>query len=205
LKKTETTPSKKRLLLEKNLKAVVKNVEMRKTPLRIAELWVYGSFIRPKEEPGDVDLEVFTRPDEELDEKMRLIQDFLHFDSRRQLKETAWAEAKQGRVDALVEALDREFGHDERHRLWLETSRASWLYLARNMGVEHEHRRPQDHQDRPAREVEDDSHRTDRRDQTNRPEGRDAQREASQATLELGLEGCGCQSPADARGGTRSR
>ena len=129
--------SKKRLLLERNLKVVVKNAETRKTPLRIAELWVYGSFIRPKEEPGDVDLEVFTRPDEDLDEKLRLIQDFLHDASgaRRQLRETAWAEAQRGKVDTLVEALDNEFGHDERHRLWLEISRASWLYLARNMGV----------------------------------------------------------------------
>jgi hypothetical protein len=69
LKKAEATPSKKRLLLEKNLKAVVKNVEMGKTPLRIAELWVYGSFIRPKEEPGDV--EHYATGDLETDRKER--------------------------------------------------------------------------------------------------------------------------------------
>lgn len=137
MNKVEATQSKKRLLLEKNLKTVVKNVEMGTTPLRIAELWVYGSYIRPKEEPGDVDLEVFTRPDEELDEKLRLIQDFLHdsSDSQRELRKTVWDEALNGRVDTLVAALDRKFGRDERHRLWLEISRASWLYLARNMGV----------------------------------------------------------------------
>ena len=137
MNKVEATRSKKRLLLEKNLKTVVKNVEMETTPLRIAELWVYGSFIRPKEEPGDLDLEVFTRPDEELDEKLRLIQDFLHdsSDSQRELRKTVWDEALNGRVDTLVAALDRKFGRDERHRLWLEISRASWLYLARNMGV----------------------------------------------------------------------
>ncbi len=137
MKKGGPELSKKRQLLERHLKAVVRNAEMGKTPLRIAELWVYGSFIRPKEEPGDVDLEVFFRPDEELDEKLRLIQDVLHDTSgaRKQLRRTAWAEAQQGKVDALVEELDREFGHDERHRLWLEISRASWLYLARNMGV----------------------------------------------------------------------
>jgi len=38
-------------------------------PLRIAEVWVFGSFLRLKEEPGDVDLVVLYREDKEFDAK----------------------------------------------------------------------------------------------------------------------------------------
>ena len=129
--------SKKRLLLERNLKLVVKKAELEKTPMRIAELWIYGSFIRPKEEPGDVDLAVFFRPDEELDQRVNSINNFLHDHSRfdSQLDRQFHDQAMDGRVDALVEALERALGPDERYRRWLEISRADWVHLVRTMGV----------------------------------------------------------------------
>jgi predicted nucleotidyltransferase len=129
--------SKKRALLEKNLRSVVRKTELMETPLRIAELWVYGSFIRPKEEPGDVDLAVFYRPDEELDQKANAINDFLHHrvSSDKQLEKQVWDQALAGSVDALVEALDGAFGPDERHRRWLEISRAEWVHGVRTFGI----------------------------------------------------------------------
>ncbi len=129
--------SKKRLLFVKNLKSIIKRIELGMTPVHIAELWTYGSFIRPKEDPGDIDLTVFYKPDEVLDRKVALIQDFLHNDlgANEGLRKAAWDQAFEGRVDLLVDELDRRFGPDERHRIWLEASRAEWLSLARNMGV----------------------------------------------------------------------
>ncbi|MBI3859314.1 MAG: hypothetical protein HY296_03610 [Thaumarchaeota archaeon] len=135
--KQEATLSKKRLLLEKNLKAVVKKVEMGKTPLRIAELWVYGSFIRPKEDPGDVDLVLFYRPDEELDRKVSSINEFLHHhvDSVEGFSKLVWNQEFEGQVDALVEALSTILGPDERYRPWLEPSRARWVHGVRSYGI----------------------------------------------------------------------
>lgn len=49
-----TAWSKKRLSLIKSLKSIAKRLEPQTTPVHIAELWAYGSFIRPKEEPGDI-------------------------------------------------------------------------------------------------------------------------------------------------------
>ena len=137
MKKGAPTISKKRLLLEKNLKEVVKKVELGMTPLRVAELWIYGSFIRPKEEPGDVDLAVFFRPDEELDRKVSSIDDFLDHgvESNESLDKLVWDQAMKGRVDALVEALDGALGPDERYRPWLEMSRAEWVRSAKTFGV----------------------------------------------------------------------
>jgi len=137
MEKGEPSISRKRLLLERNLKAVVKNVEMGKTPLRIAELWVYGSFIRPKEEPGDVDLAVFYRPDEELDRKVGYVNEFLHHsvDSVESFRKLVWDQAFEGKVDALVEALEKILGPDERYRFWLESSRAEWVHGARSHGM----------------------------------------------------------------------
>lgn len=129
--------SKKRLSLIKSLKSIAKRIELQTTPVHIAELWAYGSFIRPKEEPGDIDLTVFYRPDEFLDRRVALIQDFLHNDSgaNEGLRKAAWDQAFEGKVDLLVDELDRLFGPDKRHRIWLEASRAEWLRLARNMGI----------------------------------------------------------------------
>jgi len=128
--------TKKRRLLVKNLKSVVKRVELGITPVHITELWAYGSFIRTKDEPGDVDLAVFFGPDQELDEKVSRIQDLLvdNLDSHEQLRKMAWDEALKGRVDILVETLDRVFGRDERYRVWLEISRAGWVHEARSHG-----------------------------------------------------------------------
>ena len=137
MKKGDSAQSKKRLLLEKNLRSVVKKTEFGGMPLRIAELWVFGSFIRPKEEPGDVDLVVFFRPDAELDLKAHLINEFLHHivESDGRLRSLVWDQALRGKVDALVEALDRALGPDENYRPWLEMSRAEWVRSARTFGV----------------------------------------------------------------------
>lgn len=140
MKKGGPTISKKRFLLEKNLRTVVKKAELEKMPLRIAEIWAYGSFIRPKEEPGDVDLAVFFRPDQELDQNVGSINDFLHHrvgweGSDEQLDKQVRNQAFEGKVDALVEALDRALGPDERYRRWLEISRADWVHGARNYGL----------------------------------------------------------------------
>ena len=134
---TEVTWSKKRLSLIKSLKSIVNRLELETTPIHIAELWAYGSFIRPKEEPGDIDMMVFYKPDEVLDQKVNQIQEILHggLDSNHELSEAAWKQAFEGKVDLLVDVLDQLFGSDKRHRIWLEASRAQWLSFARSYGV----------------------------------------------------------------------
>ncbi len=129
--------SKKRLSLVKSLKSIAKRLELEATPVHITELWAYGSFIRPKEEPGDIDLMVFYKPDEVLDQKVSRIRGFLHgnLGANHDLRKAAWNQTFEGKVDLLVDELDRLFGPDKRHRIWLEASRARWVQSARNYSV----------------------------------------------------------------------
>jgi len=52
-----------------------------------------------------------------------------------EFKKLAWKQAFEGKVDLLVEALDRLFSQDQRHRLWLEISRAEWIHSAKSYGI----------------------------------------------------------------------
>ncbi len=60
-----------------NLKEVVRRAKADLCPVRIAEIWVFGSFLRLKEEPGDIDLVVLYREDKEFDARVELFRQFV--------------------------------------------------------------------------------------------------------------------------------
>ncbi len=57
-----------------NLLKVVERVQSGVLPRRITEIRAFGSFLRLKEEPGDVDLAIFYQPQSDYDEKVELFR-----------------------------------------------------------------------------------------------------------------------------------
>ena len=81
----------KRKTLERNLKRVVSRIEEGITPIRIVEVWGFGSFFRPKDEPEDFDTVIFYKEDPEFDKAVnrfsRLIQDLNKTEEGRKIIE----------------------------------------------------------------------------------------------------------------------
>lgn len=127
--------ARRRQLVDK-LKVVTKTVAQNLTPVHITELWAYGSFIRPKEDPGDIDLAVFYTPEPVLDKKLRDVELLLHevLPEHKSMWDTVWKEAFEGKVDTLVSILEHIIGPDERYRLWVEACRAGWVQRSRSYG-----------------------------------------------------------------------
>lgn len=69
--------SKKRTLLRRNLKRVVRRIEEGVAPIRIVEVWAFGSFLRMKADPRDIDLVIFYKKDPILDEQVELFRQFI--------------------------------------------------------------------------------------------------------------------------------
>lgn len=57
-------------MLIKNLKRLVARIEEGITPLKIVEVWIFGSFLRMKPDPGDLDLILFYNKDPSFDNEV---------------------------------------------------------------------------------------------------------------------------------------
>ena len=69
--------SKKRILLTRNVKRLIDRIEEGIVPVKIVEVYAFGSFLRFKAEPGDIDLVLFYREEPVFDEKVELFRQFI--------------------------------------------------------------------------------------------------------------------------------
>ena len=74
--------SKKRKLLRRNLKRLIERIEKGIVPLRIVEVLAFGSFLRIKATPGDIDLIIFYKEDLAFDKQIKEFQQFINEKSR---------------------------------------------------------------------------------------------------------------------------
>ncbi len=63
--------------LRRKLELVVSRIAAGVCPVHVSEIWVFGSSLRLKEDPHDIDLVLFYRKDDELDKKVELFRVFL--------------------------------------------------------------------------------------------------------------------------------
>jgi len=97
----------KRQTLERNLKLVVSRIEEGLTPIRISEVWGFGSFFRPKKKPGDIDTIIFYKTDPEFDKVVnrfsRLFRDLSKKEEGRKIIEDSISNQQhQSEVDVWM-------------------------------------------------------------------------------------------------------
>jgi hypothetical protein len=63
--------------LRRKLRLVVSRITDGNCPVHVSEIWIFGSTLRLKEEPEDIDLAVFYRKDDELDKKVEVFRNFI--------------------------------------------------------------------------------------------------------------------------------
>src|SRR5207249_8867699 len=60
--------------LNRKLQLVISKIANGLCPVHVAEIWIFGSTLRLKEEPEDIDLALFYNKDDELDKKVEFFR-----------------------------------------------------------------------------------------------------------------------------------
>ena len=89
----------RRETLDRNLRILLSRIEDGITPLHIIEGWVFGSFLRPKKDPNDIDMVLFYKKDPEFDEKVEKFLGFIKY-----MRESAEKEGNYKRLENLSKA-----------------------------------------------------------------------------------------------------